>query len=65
MFAHNCNKGTCDHQPSGDDITAWSLYLKIDKDNMQCLNEETDGSCKYIFRSWDDRLNRNHVRSLK
>jgi hypothetical protein len=61
-FEHNCNKANCDHQPSSEDIVSESnLLSKIDLENLQCLNEEIDGSCKKVFRSWDDRLNREHV----
>ena len=58
-FNHNCNKTCCDHQEAAaEDAASWSLYAKIDTQNIQCLNEEVDGSCKKIFRPWDDRLNR-------
>lgn len=35
----------------------YSLYTKIDKENLNCLNEAVDGSCKTIFKPWDQRLN--------
>lgn len=58
-FEHNCNHEHCTHQQvtSGDE---WNLYLKIDTNNVVCLNEEVDGSCKKIFRSWDDRLSKDN-----
>ncbi|RNA06633.1 hypothetical protein BpHYR1_037478 [Brachionus plicatilis] len=59
-FRHNCNKENCDHQSANDQSEEWNLFCKIDLDNVQCLNEETDGSCKKIFRSWEDRLLREH-----
>jgi hypothetical protein len=59
VFQHNCNSGTCDHRPSADDSISCSLLSRIDLDNVQCLNEETDGSCKKVFRSYEDRLNRD------
>ena len=63
VFEHNCNKTTCDHQSAAsDDSAEWNLFYKIDLDSLQCLNEETDGSCKKIFRNWDERLNKEHVR---
>jgi hypothetical protein len=58
-FAHNCNQSGCDHQPSNEDSLSYSLFSRIDLDNVQCLNEEHDGSCKNIFRPWDDRLNQS------
>ncbi len=60
-FEHNCNHSTCDHEPVGDDGTEWNLNSRIDLENLQCLNEEVDGSCKKLFRSWDERLSREHV----
>ena len=61
-FEHNCNKSTCDHQSAAsDDSAEWNLFHKIDLDNLQCLNEEIDGSCRKIFRPWDDRLNKDNV----
>lgn len=59
-FAHNCNKENCDHSEVTNGIE-YSLYTKIDLANLQCLNEEVDGSCKSIFRPWDDRLSKEHV----
>lgn len=61
VFSHNCNKENCDHQSANDQSEEWNLVCKIDLENLQCLNEETDGSCKKIFRSWEDRLIREHV----
>lgn len=60
-FEHNCNHATCDHEPTADDGSEFNLNTRIDLENLQCLNEETDGSCKKIFRSWDDRLDRENV----
>ena len=59
-FEHNCNSGHCDHQPSADDSISCNLFSKIDLENVKCLNEEIDGSCKKVFRPYDDRLNREH-----
>lgn len=64
-FEHNCNNHAgCDHEPTSDDGSEWNLNTRIDLENLQCLNEEVDGSCKKIFRAWDDRLNREHVTLL-
>lgn len=60
-FEHNCNKAVCDHESANDYREEWSLNSRIDTENLQCLNERVDGSCKKIFRPWDDRLNRNYV----
>lgn len=48
----------CGH---GDDIDetnsiAYSLYQKIDLANVECLNEQVDGSGVKVFKAWNDRL---------
>lgn len=46
------------HQNETDEMgVEYSLYTKINKDNLECLNEECDGSGKTIFKPWEDRLN--------
>lgn len=54
--------GCCDH--SGDSIdetnsAAYSLYQKIDTQNLECLNELVDGSGVKVFKPWSERLNRS------
>ena len=41
----------------------YSLYQKIDLENVSCLNEEIDGSGKTVFKSWENRKKRDQVRS--
>ncbi|XP_049513583.1 PITH domain-containing protein CG6153 isoform X2 [Dermacentor silvarum] len=36
----------------------YSLYSKIDLDNVQCLNEIKEGSGKLVFKPWEERLDR-------
>mmetsp|Transcript_31010 Transcript_31010/g.34582 ORF Transcript_31010/g.34582 Transcript_31010/m.34582 type:complete len:232 (+) Transcript_31010:22-717(+) len=36
----------------------FSLYRRIHLDSVICYNEETNGSGKTVFKSWDDRLDR-------
>ena len=60
-FPHNCNKTACDHQSTDEDPAEWSLFCKIDTANLTCLNETSEGSCKKIFRAWEDRLSKEHV----
>lgn len=61
-FEHNCNKhGACDHQEAGENAAEWSLFSRIDLDNVQCLNEAVDGSGRKVFRAWEDRLKRDEV----
>ena len=54
-----CMPGQCDCASlSSDSPDLFSLYLKIDTENVVCLNEAESNSGKKVFRSWDDRLNR-------
>ncbi|GBM76197.1 hypothetical protein AVEN_161318-1 [Araneus ventricosus] len=51
--------GHCEHeseeQPS-DLGVAYSLYTKIDTENVQCLNEVVEESGKLVFKPWEKRL---------
>ncbi|XP_065280940.1 PITH domain-containing protein CG6153 isoform X2 [Dermacentor albipictus] len=38
----------------------YSLYSKIDLDNVQCLNEVKEGSGKLVFKPWEKRLDREN-----
>jgi hypothetical protein len=42
----------------------YSLYQKIDLENVSCLNEEIDDSGKTVFKAWEDRKNRDQVRNI-
>ena len=50
-----------DHTTDAERGSAYSLYLKIDTERVQCLNEAEDGSAKYIFKPWDQRLDKEKV----
>jgi len=56
---HSCSGG-CEHDHSSDDDRGalYSLYLKIDTNRVQCLNEATEGSGKTVFKPWNDRLDK-------
>ena len=45
-----------DHEPA-DLGASYSLYTKIDTENMSCLNESLTDSGKSVFKPWEDRLN--------
>lgn len=64
MSGHGHSHGHCEHeaqeQPS-DLGVAYSLYTKIDTENVQCLNEAVEGSGKTIFKPWEKRLDINEV----
>ena len=55
-----CDDGD-DHVTEDERGFAYSLYLKIDTERVQCLNEVEDGSAKYIFKAWDQRLDKEKV----
>ena len=61
--SHGCGAEACDHDhdSENDRGSLYSLYLKIDTEKVQCLNEVTDGSGKYVFKPWDQRLDKEKV----
>ncbi len=68
MSGHgHSHDGGCGHSHSAEDKegaergTLFSLYLKIDKERVECLNEERDGSGKDVFKPWDKRLEKDLV----
>ena len=56
---HDHNQ-TCSHEADNEDSLEmgieYSLYQKIDIENLQVLNEEVEGSGKTIFKPYDERL---------
>lgn len=63
MPHNHCNHGHHDHDHSSSDELGiqYNLYEKINKDNVQCLNESVEGSGKKVFKPWDKRLDRTDV----
>ncbi|KAF9822973.1 hypothetical protein SFRURICE_018147 [Spodoptera frugiperda] len=61
MSHHHCH-GHHDHDHSNADEIGfqYNLYEKIDKENLQCLNETIEGSGKTVFKPWDKRLDTTH-----
>uniref|UniRef100_A0A069DQI4 Putative thioredoxin-like protein n=2 Tax=Triatominae TaxID=70999 RepID=A0A069DQI4_9HEMI len=53
---HGCD-GDHDHDETPEMGLQYSLYSKIDIDNLQCLNEAVEDSGKAIFKPWEERLN--------
>ncbi|KAG5897260.1 hypothetical protein JTB14_013161 [Gonioctena quinquepunctata] len=45
------------HDDSQEMGIQYSLYGKINKENLECLNEATEGSGRTVFKPWEDRLN--------
>lgn len=58
---HSCD-GDHDHDETPELGLQYSLYSKIDKDNLECLNESVEGSGKTVFKPWEERLDFNTVR---
>lgn len=44
--------------PDSERGNLFSLYQKIDIEKVQCLNEATDGSCRHVFKPWDQKLDK-------
>lgn len=63
--SHDHGNG-CSHEASHTDDAfemgiQYSLFSKIDMENLECLNEESDGSGKSVFKSFEQRLNFDKV----
>ncbi|GIX67024.1 PITH domain-containing protein 1 [Caerostris extrusa] len=51
--------GHCEHEHEENPAelgVAYSLYTKIDTENVQCLNEVMEESGKLVFKPWEKRL---------
>ncbi|XP_049799431.1 PITH domain-containing protein GA19395 [Schistocerca nitens] len=55
--SHSCS-GDHDHEIDDNPEMGvqYSLYTKIDTENLECLNEKVEGSGKTVFKAWEDRL---------
>lgn len=51
--------GTHDERELG---VQYNLYQKIDLQNVECLNELTEGSGVKVFKPWEERLDHTKVR---
>lgn len=52
-----CGDGSHHHEDPSEMGIHYSLYTKINKDNLECLNEVREGSGKTVFKPWEERLN--------
>jgi hypothetical protein len=57
---HSC-EGEHQHDESPEMGVQYSLYTKIDKMNMECLNEAVENSGKDVFKPWELRLSLDKV----
>lgn len=60
---HHGNCG-CDHS-SQEPALLYSLYQKIDIENVRCYNEHQMGAGKTIFKPWEERLDLTKVGDFK
>lgn len=59
--SHDHGSGGCAHEALDIDNPnemgiQYSLYTKINIDNLECLNETDDGSGRAVFRAYENRL---------
>lgn len=57
----SCCHGSEDVEDASNLGVLYSLYSKIDLQNLTTLNESVENSGKKVFRSWDDRLSKEFV----
>ncbi|XP_043275282.1 PITH domain-containing protein GA19395 isoform X2 [Venturia canescens] len=48
-----------DHSHDCEIGVQYTLYQKINRDDVECLNEREDGSGVMVFKPWEERLNRD------
>jgi len=60
---HHCNCGST-HDTTELGVN-YNLYEKIDKDRVQCLNEDEEGSGAKVFKTWENRLDKSEVFLIK
>ena len=67
-MSHRCGGGCNGDHVHQDDTPEmgieYSLYARIDKENLTCLNERVDGSGKTVFKPWEERIEMNTVSCL-
>lgn len=59
--SHGCEHESTDIDNALEMGIQYSLFEKIDMENLECLNEETDGTGKTIFKSFEKRLDFDKV----
>lgn len=62
-MAYHCNCG--DVHDTTELGVRYTLYEKIDKDRVECLNESEEGSGIKVFKTWEERLDRSEVILIK
>lgn len=59
---HGPGRCRCCGEEAAERGAAWGLYLRIDRQRLQCLNERREGSGATVFRPWEERRDRSQVR---
>ncbi|XP_059617962.1 PITH domain-containing protein CG6153 [Phlebotomus argentipes] len=54
--SHCCNHGSSSSADPNEIGVNYSLYTKIDLDNVECLNEAAENSGKCVFRAFEERF---------
>lgn len=63
MPPHGCKGDPNHHQHENPELgIQYSLYSKINTENLECLNESIEGAGKTVFKPWENRLNFDVVR---
>lgn len=58
----SCSADANHHHDSPEMGIQYSLYTKINKNNLECLNESVEGTGKNVFKPWEERLYPEKVR---
>ncbi|NWR24570.1 PITH1 protein, partial [Emberiza fucata] len=58
---HGPGRCRCCGEEAAERGAAWGLYLRIDRQRLQCLNERREGSGATVFRPWEERGDRSQV----
>lgn len=56
---HQCDCGSIHNEAELG--VQYNLYKKIDKDNVECLNEYEENSGVTVFKPWEERLDTSKV----
>lgn len=58
---HGAHCGCSEEVKTDDFAVLYTLYSKIEMQNLECLNESIENSGKLVFRPWNERHEREKV----
>lgn len=65
QHGHGCGCGHGAAGLQGEELgLQYSLYQKIDLENVTCLNEAAENSGKLVFKPWEQRKDRDKVKII-